>query len=171
MLGLSFQPARRERHRAVACRRRRTESGIAAGLPLHARAAGLGAHLDCRQFHPVPGGPEQARAGNGDDRDGAGCDRPGEPLRLSRDAEGHDRRDEAERACGPEDHRSNSGRARRSRGRDRRLALCLARLCRHPLRRSQRDHAGERQELSGRSASIAPSRRPRCRPARSSMAG
>ena len=58
--------------------------------------------------------------------------------------------DQAERPSGAEDHRSHPGRARRAAVRDRDLALRLARLCRHALRRSRPDHAGQRQESAPR---------------------
>ena len=51
---------------------------------------------------------------------------------------------------GPQDHRSHAGRARRGRRVDRRLALRLARLCRDAFRRSQSDHAGQRQKPAPR---------------------
>ena len=106
----------------------------------------LGADLGCQDLHPVPGRPDQARAGHGDDGHGAGRDGTSKSVRLSRNAQGHDRRDEADRPGGAQDHRSHAGRSRRRRGGDRRVALRLARLCRHALRRSQSDHAGKRQE-------------------------
>ena len=171
MLGLSFQPARRERHRPVACWRCRTQSGIAARLPLHAGAARLGAHLDRRDLHPVPGRPEQARAGHGDDGDGAGRDGPREPLRLSRDAEGHDRRDQAERAGSSEDHRSHSGRARRSRRRRPMPGSTPRTIMPAPASSISKRSRRKTPKISGPFASIAPSSRPRCRRARSSITG
>ncbi len=48
---------------------------------------------------------------------------------------------------GPENHRSDPGRSRRRRVCDGRVALRLARLCRNAFRRSQPDHAGERENL------------------------
>ena len=50
MLGLPFQPTRRERDRPFACRRCRTESRIAARLPLHPGDQGSGLTWNANTF-------------------------------------------------------------------------------------------------------------------------
>ena len=171
MLGLPFQPTRRERHRPFACGGRRTESRIAAGLPLHAGDHRLRTDLGRQDLHPIPGRPEQARARHGDDGDGARRDGPRQSLRLSRHAQRHDRSDEAERTCGRQDHRSHPGRAQRGRRPRPTPGSTLRTIMPAPVSSISRRSRRPTPRTCGRCASIAPSSQPQCRRARSSMAG
>ncbi len=172
MLGLPFQPTRRERHRPFACRGRRTESRIAARLPLHPGDQRLRTDLGCQDLHPIPGRPDQARARHGDDGDGARRDWPRQSLRLSCHAQRHDRSRRSR--AGPavaQDHRSHPGRAQRGR-RPRPTPGSTPRTI-MPGRVSSISIRSRRPtpRTCGQCASIARSSQPQCRRARSSMAG
>ena len=171
MLGLPFQPARRERHRPFACRRCRTESRFAARLPLHPGDQRLRTDLGCQDLHPIPGRPDQARAGHGDDGHGARRDWPRQSLRLSRNAQRHDgsRRSRADRrsprSSVPPRPSSTGPQPRPTPG------FTLRTIIPAPVSSTSKRSRRPTPKICGRCASIARSSQPLCRRARSSMAG
>ena len=160
MLGLPFQPARRERHRPFACRRCRTKSRIAAGFHFTPAITGSGLTWDAKTFIQfladpsklVPGTamtvmvPDETGRANlfaylATLKDTTAATKPSGPA--------------VAKITGPTQAELDGGRVG-----DRHLALRFARLCRLAFRRSQGDHAGQRQEhaagvpLSLRAASL-----------------
>ena len=171
MLGLPFQPARRERDRPVACWCRRTESRIAARLPLHPGDQGSGLTWDAKTFIQFLADPTKLVPGTAMTvmvPDETGRANLFAYLATLKDTSGADA-SRPDRLCPrslvPRKSSSTEPPPRPTPGFTPRTIM--------PARVSSISNRSRRKtpRTCVPSASTAPSNRPRCRRARSSMAG